>query len=220
MKKIVVTTSWDDGNKLDMKLADLLEKYNIRGTFYPSPNHKRFSLTGENLKRLGQFQEIGAHTMSHPHLITVDVSEASKEIIASKAYLEKLVGKEVKTFCYPYGEFNAHIKNLVKEAGFFGARIVEDKVINFPKDFFEFGTTLQVYPLSFWPKIRFLKWSRAAKNLFERALKKGDVYHLWGHSWEIEKYGLWLELEDVLKYISNRNDCLYLTNGETLAKLR
>lgn len=220
MKKLIVTTSWDDGNELDMKLADLLAKYNIKGTFYPSPKHKRFSLAEEDLKRLTQFQELGAHTMSHPHLTIKDTSEAKKEIITSKTYLEELLGREVKTFCYPYGEFNENIKNIVKEAGFLGARTVEDNVIDFPKDFFEFGTTLHVYPLSFWQKLRFFRWSRLAKSLFERALKKGDVYHIWGHSWEIEKHGLWSELEEVLKYIASREDCIYLTNGEMLEKLQ
>lgn len=220
MKKILVTTSWDDGNELDMKLAELLARYNIKGTFYPAPKHKRFSLTEENLKQLARFQEIGAHTLSHPHLATMGALEAGKEIIASKEYLEKLLGAEVKTFCYPYGEFNEVVKGLVKGAGFLGARTVKDGVSHFPKDFFEFGTTLHVYPLSFWRKVRFLKWSRFAEKLFEQSLENGDIYHLWGHSWEIEKYGLWPELEDVFKYISNRNDCLYLTNGETLERLR
>jgi len=219
MKKIIVTTSWDDGDKLDLKLADLLAKYKIKGTFYPSPEHKRFSLTAEDLKRLAQFHELGAHTMSHPHLTIMGTLGAKKEIIDSKKYLEGLLGEEVKTFCYPYGEFNETVKGLVKEAGFLGARTVEDSIINFPKDFFEFGTTLHVYPLSFWQKLRFSKWSGLAKNLFERALKQGDVYHFWGHSWEIEKYGLWPELEEVLKYISSREDCLYLTNGEMLQSI-
>ncbi|MFH1780844.1 MAG: polysaccharide deacetylase family protein [Candidatus Nealsonbacteria bacterium] len=220
MKKIIVTTSWDDGNKLDVRLSDLLIKYGVRGTFYPAPNHKKFSLTEEDLKRLSRFQEIGAHTMSHPHLTAVNISEAKKEIIASKEYLEELLGEKIKMFCYPYGEFSLGIKNLAKEAEFFGARTVEDGAINFPTDFFEFGTTLHVYPLAFWEKIRFLKWSGLAKKLFERVLKEGDVYHLWGHSWEIEKHGLWSDLESVLKYIANRQDCFYLTNSETLEKLR
>lgn len=220
MKKIVVTTSWDDGNKLDMKLAGLLVKYNMKGTFYISPENKKFSLTEEDLKKLAETHEVGAHTISHPHLATLSASDARKEIVDSKKYLEKLLDKEIKTFCYPYGEFNGDIKNSVREAGFLGARTVADNIIHFSKDFFEFGTTLHVYPLSFLGKITFLKWSNLAKRLFERALKKGDVYHLWGHSWEIEKHGLWQELEDVFKYIADKEDCSYLTNGEILEKLQ
>ena len=43
MKKTIVTTSWDDGHKLDLKLAALLKKYNIKGTFYISPHDNEFS---------------------------------------------------------------------------------------------------------------------------------------------------------------------------------
>ena len=219
MKKIIVTTSWDDGNELDVKLADLLAKYGIKGTFYPSPKHRRFSLTEENLKDLACFHEIGAHTMSHPHLTNVGTSTAEKEIIDSKIYLENLLSKEIKTFCYPYGEFNDDIKKIVRGAGFLGARTVEDGIVKLPKDFFEFGTTLHVYPLSFWQKLKFLSWSGRAKKMFEHCLKNGNVYHIWGHSWEIEKYSLWQEIEDVLKYVSKREECLYLTNSETLNKI-
>ncbi len=42
MKKIV-TTSWDDGHKLDLKLAHLLQKYNMPATFYVSPECREFS---------------------------------------------------------------------------------------------------------------------------------------------------------------------------------
>ena len=53
-----------------------------------------------------------------------------------------------------------------------------------------------------------------ATSAFDIALNKGQVFHLWGHSWEIEKYGMWEELSDFLKHISSRPDCRYLTNGE------
>lgn len=219
MRKIIVTTSWDDGNKLDLKLAELLAKYGIRGTFYPSPGSKKFSLPDYELKQLAQFHEVGAHTVSHPHLTRIVLDEAVKEIKDSKKYLEDLLKKEVKMFCYPYGEFDETVKNAVKEAGFLGARTVEESVINLPRDFFEFGTAIHVYPLSFWRNLRFFKWSGFAKKLFGRALKDGEVYHLWGHSWEIEKYGMWQDLEEILKYISGRDDCIYLTNEETLERI-
>ena len=33
-KPFWITTSWDDGHTLDLRLADLLDKYDLRGTFY------------------------------------------------------------------------------------------------------------------------------------------------------------------------------------------
>src|SRR3989338_11510837 len=104
MEKIIVTTSWDDGNKLDLKLLGLLEKYNLKGIFYPAKGSRYFSLSEQELKEIAKNQEVGAHTLSHPHLTKLDESEAKKEIFASKNYLENFLGREIKMFCYPYGE--------------------------------------------------------------------------------------------------------------------
>jgi hypothetical protein len=35
-KEIIVTISWDDGQKLDLKFTNLLKKYGLKGTFYIS----------------------------------------------------------------------------------------------------------------------------------------------------------------------------------------
>ena len=38
----IVTTSWDDGHKLDLKLAKLLKKYGVPATFYIAPNNRQW----------------------------------------------------------------------------------------------------------------------------------------------------------------------------------
>ncbi len=245
MENIIVTTSWDDGNKLDLKLAELLEKYKIKGTFYVSPQDKRFSLSEKELKQLAELQEIGAHTLSHPHLTRINRTEAQSEIVGSKEYLENLLGKKIKMFCYPSGEFNDEIKDLVKAAGFLGARTTKSFQIKLPHDFFEFSVTSQVYPFPFRKKdarhyhsLRclfeplqqnfqqilqlklspkaFFNWPSLAKNLFDCTVKNGAIYHLFGHSWEIDQYGMWQELEEILKYIAGRKNVRYLTNSQAL----
>ncbi len=62
--------------------------------------------------------EFGAHTMNHVDLTQVGVEEAWKEITGSKKYLQDLLGKDVKTFAYPYGKVNEAVKELVRKAGF------------------------------------------------------------------------------------------------------
>ena len=59
-------------------------------------------------------------------------------------------------------------------------------------------------------------WLNLAKNSFDYANKHGEVFHLWGHSWEIEKYGMWKQLEELFKYINNQSNILPLTNSEVL----
>jgi hypothetical protein len=58
MKNVVVTTSWDDGHKLDLKVSELMQKYNLTGTFYVSPKDREISpeerLTDSELIELSQ----------------------------------------------------------------------------------------------------------------------------------------------------------------------
>jgi hypothetical protein len=58
-----------------------------------------------------------------------------------------------------------------------------------------------------------------AKILFDLAFAAGGIWHLWGHSWEIDEHHDWQKLKRVLKYVSNRPDVQYLANGETLSAL-
>lgn len=62
--------------------------------------------------------EIGSHTMTHPWLTRIPIAQAREEIIASKKALEDLFGRPVKHFCYPYGDYNGAVRELVIEAGY------------------------------------------------------------------------------------------------------
>ena len=56
-------------------------------------------------------------------------------------------------------------------------------------------------------------WVELAKILFDSVLRNGGLWHLYGHSWEIEELRLWDSLKEVLDYVSNRHGVLYLANG-------
>ena len=70
-------------------------------------------------------QEIGSHGMTHCHLTRVPLDQARTEIFDSKKILEDLAGREVRHFCYPYGDCNAAIRDLVGEAGYATATTTE-----------------------------------------------------------------------------------------------
>src|SRR5258707_6882269 len=126
MKRTIVTTSWDDGHILDQKLAELLAKYNLPATFYISPETREIPpserLTASQTSTLSQQFEIGAHTIHHPELTRIPLSQANVEIIESKHFLEDLLAKPVDMFCYPRGKYNAQVADMVAAAGFLGAR--------------------------------------------------------------------------------------------------
>lgn len=68
--------------------------------------------------------EIGAHSCTHPKLTEISLDEAEREIIESKESLERLLGSEINSFCYPFGLENKAIQQIVKDAGFsFGCTV-------------------------------------------------------------------------------------------------
>lgn len=70
-------------------------------------------------------QEAGAHTLDHVHLTRVDEAEARRQIQQSRQKLESSLQTEVRAFCYPYGDENAAVRQLVAEAGFSNATTTE-----------------------------------------------------------------------------------------------
>ena len=57
-------------------------------------------------------------------------------------------------------------------------------------------------------------WPKLAESLAQRVMRRGGVFHLWGHSWEIEATHQWHELEDVLRMLSSlMHDATPLSNG-------
>jgi peptidoglycan/xylan/chitin deacetylase (PgdA/CDA1 family) len=62
--------------------------------------------------------EIGSHTLTHARLSRLSLRDAQEEISASKKRLEDLFAVPIQHFCYPYGEYDEHVRNLVMEAGY------------------------------------------------------------------------------------------------------
>jgi len=236
MKKLrIVTTSWDDGHPLDMELMKLLKKYNLKGTFYaPISNPEQEVMSEKDLRILSMDFEIGAHTLSHQDLTIIPLRNAIEEILESKKQLEAILGKEVKMFCYPKGHYNRKILNLVREIGFIGARTVECFRVEMPKNPYRMWTTMHVHPGSMRKNLgncmynknlyglfhiaKNLRksWKDLAKYYFDYVYMHGGVFHLWGHSWEIERFGLWDDLEEIFEYISNKKNVIYVSNGDLI----
>jgi peptidoglycan-N-acetylglucosamine deacetylase len=62
-------------------------------------------------------------------------------------------------------------------------------------------------------------WIAIGKSLFDRVLTQGGIWHLWGHSWEIQQMQLWNQLREMLDYVSGRQGVIYLNNGDVLRYL-
>jgi peptidoglycan-N-acetylglucosamine deacetylase len=234
MNRVIVTTSWDDGHKLDLKLARMLKHYNIKATFYISPQSTELPaaerLTAEEIRYIAEDFEIGAHTMTHPHLDRIDARTARREIIDSKEMLELITGKPVSSFCYPYGDHNEETKRLVREAGFSTARSVK-RFITHSVDRMAIGTSTDTFDhrrdgmLSVlglcgrrpWRVFGLRRWDNLAKAMFEQARERGEVFHLWGHSREIEAHNYWPRLEAFLNWLKEQRDVVFVSNADVPA---
>jgi len=62
--------------------------------------------------------EIGSHTCTHPWLTRIPVEQAREEITASGKKLEDRFQVPVRHFCYPYGDCNEVVRDLVIQAGY------------------------------------------------------------------------------------------------------
>lgn len=234
-KELIITTSWDDGHPLDFKIAELLDKFGINGTFYvPCKNSENIVMDDSQLRNLAGKFEIGGHTVNHLYLNTLNRSEAKYEIYGCKTILQEKLGKEISAFCFPGGKYSKRDINLVKSAEFLFARTANllHSSIDINQSLIKTSTQAYNHNYStlikhcaksflFSPIIKynfFTQYDRNFRKLSEAVLadsRNGSgVYHLWGHSWEIEKFGLWNELTETFRMLANENDALFLSNTE------
>jgi peptidoglycan/xylan/chitin deacetylase (PgdA/CDA1 family) len=233
----LVTTSWDDGHPLDIRLAEMLARYGVLGTFYiPMHYGGRPVITKDEIRALRAMgMEIGSHTLTHPHLTRLRKSEALHELVASKHRLEDIVGEPIVSFSYPEGRFNSLARSWVVEAGYKLARTTSSFRIESAFDPFYMPVSFQFFRhwrvtstrhairegnmvgLKNWYTL--WKMNHDPVQLvvlgFEYILQHGGLLHIWGHSWELEQRRLWGALEDALKYIANAQ-AAYVTNAQVL----
>ncbi len=217
-KKII--TSWDDGHPLDLKVADVLSKYNIGGIFYiPIFNSQREVMNKRDLRELSSRFEIGGHTLNHTNLTLVDDKTAFREISEGKKQLEDIIGKKVTKFSYPWGKFNNSIIDLVKKAGYKEARIARifnlNNDTNLENNKYTVSPNFHIYPHKILTLIAHCIKNRDIKSLSRlpliyredklEMLEKSSNYfnnstmHVWGHSWELYDTGMIKVFERFLK---------------------
>jgi peptidoglycan/xylan/chitin deacetylase (PgdA/CDA1 family) len=236
---IIVTTSWDDGDPLDLRLAEMLRTKAVRGSFFvplTGPDGRPTLGPGDLRSLQGEGFEIGAHTVSHRTLAPLRGEQLWTEVHRSKEVLENMLGHNVPMFCYPKGSYNQWTIRAVEKAGFEGARTVRmlSRGLRFKR--YEMPTTLQAFPHtplnylrnlgkqgdfpSFYSYVTDLRacenWVQLGQKLFDRVLREGGIWHLYGHSWELEELNLWERLSEMLDYVAGRPGVTYLTNGQVL----
>lgn len=236
---VVFTCSIDDGHPSDMKVADLLSKHGLNGTFYvPIHNQEGFDVMSHaQTRELSRRFEIGSHTHDHCFLNGVAIEEARYQIAEGKNRLEDLLGAKVAGFCYPKGQYSRRVVDLVQACGFSYARTTENLRFDAGKKPLEMPTTIQFYPHASGVYVRNFarsgQWLRRFDGLrlamrenhwiarlyamFDHACEHQAVFHLWGHSRDIDALNAWTELDRFFAYVASGVPARNRVNNEQLA---
>jgi peptidoglycan/xylan/chitin deacetylase (PgdA/CDA1 family) len=76
-------------------------------------------MTVDQLKKLPlNLASIGSHTMTHPRLPLLSKEEALTELCGSRKTLESVLGRDIKLFSFPYGEYNQTLVQLARQTGY------------------------------------------------------------------------------------------------------
>lgn len=143
-RTLVVT--FDDGFRSVVERAKpILDRYDLPGTLYVptdwpgrtdpmtwpgieqwlgTPHEPQLqSLDWDALRELtAAGWEIGSHTCSHPHLTRVtEDAELDRELVASRAVLERELDRPCSSLAYPYGDVDARVEAAAKRAGYAAA---------------------------------------------------------------------------------------------------
>ncbi|MDH5595113.1 MAG: polysaccharide deacetylase family protein [Candidatus Bathyarchaeota archaeon] len=68
---LIVTSSWDDTTRMNLKLCELMENYGIKATFYAMSNWIGKKISEDELRLISETHEVGAHTLSQAMLTRV-----------------------------------------------------------------------------------------------------------------------------------------------------
>ena len=227
-----ITTSWDDGHPCDQRLADLLAKYDLKGTFYvPQRNPGHRVMKEEEIADLSRHFEIGGHTLRHRNLRRLSHRDALDEINGSFHWLQSLLQKDPVSFCPPFGAYSKRSLADIYAAGFKVIRTVE--LLSPHRKSGLIPTTIQMFDHSSFTLFKHLVKRGRLRNLrlwfgagftddtfrlidhyLEFISEQGGCLHLWGHSWEIDQHQYWDKLERIFSAISHLPDFTYVENRQ------
>ncbi len=128
--------SFDDGLRNNRTVAlPILQQYRIPATVYVTidyidktnpwigPGGDNRMLSEDEIRELAAADwELGAHTMTHPDLSTLDYDASRREIEDSRIALENIIdGVRVETFAYPFGRYTQETVAATRDSGFVAA---------------------------------------------------------------------------------------------------
>ena len=214
------TLSYDDGVIQDKRLIALFDQYGVKGTFnlnsgafgqadqYSHLKVQHCKLPADDILQVYQNHEIACHTVHHPDLAALPSNTILYEVVTDRQNLEEMSGRIVRGMAYPFGTFNATVKDMIRNAGILYSRTVrKTHDFSIPSDFLEWNPTCHHDD----PELLHLAKSFIEPETSNR-LPKTKLFYVWGHAYEFDNNQNWNVMEDLLKLVSGHSDVWYATN--------
>ncbi len=154
-KPKTVAFTFDDGY-IDnyLYLFPIIKKHNVKVTCFitnQGETNRRY-MNPEQILEMDKSNlvEFGGHTATHTDLDSVSPEECMKAIEDNKAWIEKILNREIYSFAYPRGRHNDEVINVIKNAGYKYAVTMIKKMQNPQSDLFRIHRQIIPRGLKTW----------------------------------------------------------------------
>jgi len=132
-----IAVTFDDGFDDTLTAVEALRAQGIPATVYVTTGTVATpaGISLAALRALAESEcEIGAHSVSHPHLDELPQELAAREISDSRTQLEQQLERRIATFAYPHGAYDRRVRESVIAAGFSSAVAVKNALSRYDDD--------------------------------------------------------------------------------------
>ena len=223
-KKKAITFSFDDGVTQDIRLLEILNRYNLKATFNLNSDllGKENSLNRNgrevrhdkvnpcDIKNIYKGHEIAVHTLTHPNLTKLDEDEIIRQVEEDRKQLSQLCGYEVVGMAYPCGGVNndERVAEIIqKNTGIKYARTITST--------YKFDEQEQLF--RFNPTVYYIEenFETIIDSFLALESKELQLLYIWGHSYEMDAECItWEKFESLCAKLGNRSEIFYGTNRE------
>lgn len=212
-KEKVLTLSYDDGTRHDIRMCEILGRHGIKCTFNLNggkmANKDPALLTFEEAKALytAGGHEVACHGYTHEYLLRIPASGTVYDVMRDRVLLENEFGTMVRGFAYPYSVYSDETVAALRSCGIVHARGGDSSYdFTLPKDFMRLRPTVRHAD----PRLMEL-----ARSFAEKKVTYDPIFFLlMGHSFEFDRSNNWHVLEEFAAFMGERKDVWYATVGE------
>ena len=220
-----VTFSYDDGCMDDLRLAEIFDRYKLKGTFNIN-SHRLVSGGGLGVEDINNLisrgHEIAVHGKFHKANGITGIAQGIRDVLDCREELEQYTGKLIRGMAYPdtgitnfaNGTTYNDVRTYLSQLGIVYSRTLggDNNSFLLPADWYAWMPTCHHEKSDIFKFIdEFL--SLDLENNYS-ALRHPRLFYIWGHAYEFSCNNNWDRIEKICELLGNRDDIWYATNIE------